>query len=167
MTKKTLFTCGIIDASATLKCSIPWTLRSGLTTAMGSVEGPILQVPAWWFSGRVSYWIRQSQCSELPFLPTFLHSGASLIILVKWYFFNAFPFTSFKIFWIPCWIIFLSIGSARSLPQMFGGLNGSFDASVIRPENHLYLIAMSRTFIPLRKNYRFQEKIWSFFIAKG
>lgn len=47
-------TRGIIDASATLRPFIPCTLNSGSTTAIGSEAGPILQDPAWWFSGLVS-----------------------------------------------------------------------------------------------------------------
>lgn len=37
---------GIIDASTTRKLRMPMTCNLGLTTAVGSVSGPILQVPA-------------------------------------------------------------------------------------------------------------------------
>lgn len=59
------FTWGIIDVSATLRFLIPWTLSRGSTTAIGSLDGPILQDPAWWFSGPVFWWIAQFQYSLL------------------------------------------------------------------------------------------------------
>ena len=37
---------GIIEASSTRTPSTPWTLANWSTTARGSEEGPILQVPA-------------------------------------------------------------------------------------------------------------------------
>lgn len=132
--------------SATLNLSTPWTLRSGLTTAMGSEEGPILQVPAWWFSGRLLYWIWQSQYAWLFFL-YWLHIRAVSSTLFKPYVSNACALDNFKIFWIPWQTILLSICSAKSLPQIIGASKGLFDASVIRPENYLHLIAISRTFI--------------------
>nr|CAD7198747.1 unnamed protein product [Timema douglasi] len=42
-------TTGIIEASATLSPSTPYTLSSGSTTAIGSVDGPILHVPEGWY----------------------------------------------------------------------------------------------------------------------
>ena len=36
---------GIIDASAILRLSIPWTFKEGSTTAIVSFEGPIFAVP--------------------------------------------------------------------------------------------------------------------------
>ena len=41
-------TLGIIEASATLMPSRPWMLRCWSTTAIGSLAGPILQVPEAW-----------------------------------------------------------------------------------------------------------------------
>lgn len=40
---------GMIDASTTRRLPIPRTLNCGSTTASGSVSGPILHVPTWWW----------------------------------------------------------------------------------------------------------------------
>src|SRR5580692_3965893 len=42
---------GMIEASATRRFSIPWTLRSSPTTASASSAGPMRHVPTGWYHG--------------------------------------------------------------------------------------------------------------------
>lgn len=57
----------MMDVSATRSPAMPCTLSLESTTAAGSVAGPILHEPAWWFSGPVSCRTAHLQYSSLAY----------------------------------------------------------------------------------------------------